>query len=86
MRSSRMRCALCRKRRRCGPREIERQEYDICAQCWKALESKLRGKGRARRSREVVLLPPVQAPKEAEPIKPLPGYPPTIWGTASRLN
>jgi len=73
-------CALCGKIRKCSPKEIEREEYDICARCWKALETKLHGKGRVRRSREVVLLPPVQAPSREAPAKAVPGYPPTIWG------
>jgi hypothetical protein len=55
-------CVLCGKIRKCSPKEIERQEYDICLLCWKALELKLQGKGRVRRGREVVLLPPVQPP------------------------
>ena len=74
-------CVLCGKIRKCSPREIERQEYDICLLCWKALESKLQGKGRVRRSLEVVLLPPVQAPSTEAPAKAVPGHPPTIWGT-----
>ena len=73
-------CVLCGKIRKCSSKEIERQEYDICLLCWKALETKLHGKGRLRRSREVVLLPPVQGPSREAPAKAVPGYPPTIWG------
>jgi len=73
-------CVLCGKIRKCSPKEIERQEYDICLLCWKALESKLQGKGRVRRSLEVVLLPPVPAPGAEAPAKAVPGHPPTIWG------
>ena len=74
-------CALCGKIRKCSPKEIENHEYDVCARCWKALESKLRGKSRARRSRELVLLPAVQVPSREAPAKGVPGYPPTIWGS-----
>jgi hypothetical protein len=73
-------CVLCGKIRKCSPKEIEHQEYDLCALCWKALESKLQGKGRAPRSREWFWLPPVQAPSIGAPPKALPGHPPTIWG------
>jgi hypothetical protein len=73
-------CALCEKMRKCLPKRIEHREYDICAPCWNALDSQLRGKGRARRSRELILLPPVPAPSTEAPAKALPGYPPTIWG------
>jgi hypothetical protein len=73
-------CALCGRMRKCSPKEIEHREYDICALCWKSLETKLRGKGRAHRSRELILLPPVPAPSTEAPAKALPGHPPTIWG------
>jgi hypothetical protein len=73
-------CVLCGKVRKCVLKEIDHREYDICARCWKDLESKLQGKGRTRRRRELVLLPPVQAPGAEALPKPVPGYPPTIWG------
>ena len=44
-------CVLCGKIRKCSPKEIEHQEYDVCAFCWKALESKLQGRGRIPRVR-----------------------------------
>jgi hypothetical protein len=73
-------CVLCGNIRKCSPKEIERQEYDICLLCWKALESKLQGKGRVRRSLEVVLLPAVPVPSTEAPAKAVPRHPPTIWG------
>jgi hypothetical protein len=73
-------CDLCGRARKCLPREIEGKEYDICAECWKPLAGKLKGKGRtAQRERETVFLPPrtiEPAPQEPEP---LPGGPPKIW-------
>jgi len=77
-------CDLCGQARECVPREIERKEYDICAECWKPLAKKLKGKGRTKRDRETVFLPPLpKEPERPEP-KPMPGEPPKIWGGVER--
>ena len=77
-------CDLCNQAKQCEPKEIESKEYDICAECWKPLAEKLKGKGRARKERETVFLP--HFPKEPEPPgpKPAPGEPPKIWGSIGR--
>ena len=49
-------CDLCGEAKDCLQKEIEGKEYDICPECWKPLEQKLRGKGRLRK--EIVFLPP----------------------------
>jgi hypothetical protein len=77
-------CDLCGQARECVPREIERKEYDICAECWKPLAQKLKGKGRTKKDRETVFLPPLtKEPERPEP-KPMPGEPPKIWGGLER--
>jgi hypothetical protein len=75
-------CDLCNKTKKCFERQIEGKEYDICADCWEALESKLKGKGRLTKEQEVVLPPPSSAPAELVEPTPLPEYPPKIWGRA----
>ena len=75
-------CDLCGEKKECAPREIEGKIYDICSECWTPLAAKLKGKGRVKKDREMVFLPPLTtepAPKEP---KPLPGEPPKIWGRA----
>ena len=74
-------CDLCGQARECEQKEIEGKEYDICAECWKPLAEKLKGKGRARKERETVFLP--NLPKEPEPPgpKPVPSEPPKIGVT-----
>jgi hypothetical protein len=74
-----MTCDLCGKARRCSPRQIEGKEYDICSECWRPLAAKLKGKGRALREREVVLLPPLARPPTLPEPNPPPGEPPKIW-------
>lgn len=69
-------CDLCGQPRDCLQKEIEGKEYDICAECWKPIAARLKGKGRAGR-REIVILPSPRAP---EPEEPMPGEPPKIWG------
>jgi len=77
-------CGLCGQARKCVPKEIEGAEYDICAECWKPLAEKLKGKGRIRKERETVFLPPLtKEPERPEP-KPHPGEPPKIWGGGGR--
>ena len=71
-------CDLCGQAKDCSQKEIEGKEYDICSECWKPLEQKLRGKGRA--TKETVLLPPPQERTEREDADPAPGEPPKIWG------
>jgi len=77
-------CDFCGEVRACLQKEIDGKEYDVCSNCWKALAEKLSGKGRVKKNREAVLLPPplvVKEPEGEEP-KPRPGEPPKIWGTA----
>lgn len=78
-------CDLCGEAKQCFQREIEGKEYDICAECWKPLEQRLRGKGRVKK--EIVFLPPPpDKEKEDEDVKPTPGGPPKIWGDVDQLN
>jgi hypothetical protein len=81
-------CDLCGQSKECLQKEIDSKEYDICSDCWNPLAEKLKGKGRAHKSREIVLLPPprVVTKREDDEPKPLPGEPPKIWGAAVRLN
>jgi ribosome-binding protein aMBF1 (putative translation factor) len=75
-------CALCGEAKRCQPREIEGKEYDVCRDCWNPLALKLKGKGRVRKEREMVFLPPQRTTPEPKETKPSPGEPPKIWGRA----
>jgi hypothetical protein len=60
-------------------KEIDGREFDICADCWHSIEEKLRGKGRAKKRRDMVFLPPPTAP-EREPDEPKrPPGPPKIF-------
>lgn len=75
-------CDLCGEAKECSPRQIEGKEYDICSDCWNPLALKLVGKGRVKKQRETVFLPPMTkeaAPKEPEPP---PGGPPKIVALA----
>jgi hypothetical protein len=72
-------CDLCGKQKECFQREIDDREFDICTDCWRPLEEKLRGKGRSKRKREVVFLPPQITPEPEEPKTP-PSLPPKIFG------
>jgi len=75
-------CDLCGEKCECRPRQIEGREYDICAQCWTPLEKKLQGKGRVKKERETVFIPPLTKEPEPPQPKPMPGEPPKIWGRA----
>jgi hypothetical protein len=77
-------CDLCGQARECVPKEIDGKEYDICAECWKPLAEKLRGKGRVRKERETVFLPHLPKEPEQPGPKPAPGEPPKIWGGVGR--
>jgi len=79
-------CDLCGQTKECLQKEIDGKEYDICSDCWNPLAEKLKGKGRAQKSREIVLLPSVVQQREDDEPKPMPGEPPKIWGAAVRLN
>jgi hypothetical protein len=48
------------------------------------LEEKLKGKGRRKKTREIVLLPPSDTPEREEPKAP--PVPPKIFGGAVRAN
>jgi hypothetical protein len=79
-------CDLCGQAKECQQREIEGKQYDICLDCWNPLAEKLKGKGRVKKERETVFLPPlptVPEPEHEEP-KPKPGEPPKIWGGGAR--
>jgi ribosome-binding protein aMBF1 (putative translation factor) len=72
-------CDLCGEAKECQAREIEGKEYDICSDCWKPLAEKLKRKGRVRKERETVFLPPIVTPEpKHEEVKP-PEGPPKIW-------
>ena len=74
-------CDLCGQAKDCLQKEIEGKEYDICAECWSPIAEKLAGKGRGKKNRETVFLPPTPEPKpETEQPAPHPGQPPKIWG------
>lgn len=80
-------CDLCGQAKECFQREIEGREFDICADCWRPLEEKLKGKGRAKRKRQTVFLPPQLTPeREPEQPKPPPGLPPKIIAERRRAN
>jgi hypothetical protein len=72
-------CDFRDKQKEVSPKEIDGREFDICADCWRPLEEKLRGKWRSKRKREMVFLPPPITPERAEPKTP-PGLPPKITG------
>ena len=42
-------CDLCGQARECLQKEIDGKEFDICGDCWRPLEEKLKGKGRVKR-------------------------------------
>ena len=77
-------CDLCGQAKQCVQKQIEGREYDICSECWKPLAEKLQGKGRVKKERETVFLPPLTKEPEQPDPKPIPGEPPKIWGRAGR--
>jgi hypothetical protein len=78
-------CDLCRQEKDCASKEIDGREFDICQECWRPLEEKLKGRGRPKRKRETVFLAPPTAPEPTE-TKTLPGLPPKIIGADSEVN
>jgi hypothetical protein len=79
-------CDLCGQAKECSQREIDGNEYDICSDCWNPLAEKLKGKGRVKRKRETVFVPPLQKEPESPESKPVPGEPPKISCRADRLQ
>ncbi len=77
-------CVLCGHLKKGRQREIEGKEYDICSDCWNLLAIKLKGKGRARKEMEMVVLPQQITIPEPREAKPLPGDPPKIWSRAGK--
>jgi hypothetical protein len=80
------RCDLCGETKECLLKEIDGKEYDICAVCWNPLAEELSGKGRVKKSRETVLLPPPRVKEKEDEPKPMPGEPPKIWCGQERPN
>lgn len=72
-------CDMCGQLKDCVQRQIDCREYDICDACWKPVAEKLKGKG--RKERETVFLPPVETKPEIPEMKPTPELP-KIWGAA----
>ncbi len=79
-------CDLCGRAKECFQKQIEGKEYDICSECWNPLAEKLKGKGRMKKERETVFLPPLTKEPEKQETKPVPGEPPKIWGGVGRLQ
>jgi ribosome-binding protein aMBF1 (putative translation factor) len=78
-------CDLCGQAKDCLPKVIEGREFDICADCWRPFDEKLKGKGRVKKTRETVFLPTRTGPEPEEPKLP-PGRPPKIFGTSAPAN
>jgi hypothetical protein len=79
-------CDVCGEAKDCVQRQIEGKEYDICADCWRPVAEKLKGKGRVKKERDTVLLPTVIPALEPSEPKPGPGEPPKIWGRVDQLQ
>ncbi|MCU1337503.1 MAG: hypothetical protein JWO19_3084 [Bryobacterales bacterium] len=77
-------CDLCGQAKECQQKDIEGKEYDICAACWNPLAERLKGKGRVKKERETVFIPPLPKEPEKPEAKPVPGEPPKIWGSGGR--
>ncbi len=80
------RCDLCGETKECRQEEIDGKEYDMCSDCWNPFAEKLSGKGRVKKSRETVLLPPPRFKEKEDEPRPMPGEPPKIWGGADILH
>jgi len=78
-------CDLCGGQKECSQRQIDGRVFDICADCWRPLEEKLKGKGRPTGKREMVFLPPTIVAEPDEP-RTHPGLPPKIIGQIARAN
>ncbi len=78
-------CDMCGEVKECVQRQIDGREYDICEACWNPVGEKLKGKGRAKREREMVFLPPLETTPEIPETKPAPGGPPKIWSKGHSL-
>jgi ribosome-binding protein aMBF1 (putative translation factor) len=76
-------CDLCGEAKTCLQKLIDGREYDVCSDCWNPLAQRLKGKGRVKKEKETVFLPPAREPEPREP-EPLPGGPPKIWGAVAR--
>lgn len=81
-------CDLCCEIRDCNLKEIDGTEYDICSECWDALMTKLKGKGRPKGRREALIVPPLVTVPEipSETRQPFPGQPPEIIAGWDRAN
>jgi len=78
-------CDLCGEQKKCIQKEIDGREFDFCTDCWRALEEKLRGKGRVKKAWETVFLPP-QTGREPVELETPPGLPPKIFGGIQSTN
>jgi len=72
-------CDWCGEAKECLRKEIDEREFDICADCWRSIEEKLKGKGRLKRRRDTVFLPQTTPERERDEPKRPPG-PPKIFG------
>jgi len=79
-------CDLCGQSKECFQKEIDGKEYDICAECWNPMAEKLKGKGKLKKRRETVFLPPLKKEPEPPEQKPGPGEPPKILCGSDRLQ
>ena len=80
-------CDLCDQIKKCGEKEIEGKFYNICLECWRPLEAKLKGKGRVRdKGRIEIPSAPVQTDDGEGKETPFPGQPPKIWMKSDTVN